>query len=249
VFWFVHQAWFPVIEKAINQLPAEGEIRSARLDWRGGDSPVRLAENPFLALSVDLDHTGGARSPADVQVEFGRADLKILSLFGSLQISYPPGWRVAFNRGELAPWWGAWGPPILAIIAGSVFIALMASWLLLAAIYTVPAWLIGLFANRDLSLGGSWRLSGAALMPGALLLFAAILFYGFGLLDLLRLIVAAGAHLLLGWIYIIAGPLALPRVRDRSPTSGNPFGRPAHRQPQSPGAQPGPGTEKKRAEQ
>jgi len=222
VFWFVHQAWFPVIERAINQLPAEGKIRSTRLDWRG-DSPVGLAENPFLSLLVDLDHTGGARSPAHVQVEFGRADVKILSLFGSLQISYPTGWRVAFNRAELAPWWGAWAPPILAITAGSLLLGLMGGWLLLATIYSVPAWLMGLFANRDLSLSGSWRLCGAALMPGALLLPAALLFYGLGLLDLVRLMAAAGAHLLLGWVYVVAGSLALPLGRTIPATKHNPF--------------------------
>jgi len=80
VVGFLQQSWFPVIEQAINQLPNEGEIHSQRLDWRG-DSPVSLAENRFLGITVDLNHSGGVRSPGHVQVEFGHIDVKILSLW------------------------------------------------------------------------------------------------------------------------------------------------------------------------
>src|SRR5205807_1820555 len=82
-------------------------------------------------------------------------------------------------------------------------------------------WLLGFFANRDLSARGSWRLAGAALMPGALFLSGAIVLYGLGGLDPIQLAAAAGAHLLIGWIYIIAGVLAV----SRHPEAGlkNPF--------------------------
>src|SRR5579862_3115516 len=73
VVWFLHESWFPVIEKAINQLPEEGEIRFGTLDWRG-DLLAPLAENQFLALTVDSKHSGSARSPAQIQFEFGSAD-------------------------------------------------------------------------------------------------------------------------------------------------------------------------------
>ena len=83
VVWFLHQVWFPTVGEAIRQLPPQGELRSGRLDWRGA-TPSRLAEGRFLAFVVDLDHTGTARGPAHVQVEFGRADCKVLCLLGSL---------------------------------------------------------------------------------------------------------------------------------------------------------------------
>src|SRR6266404_535804 len=122
--WLLDQAWFPVIKEAINRMPAQGEIRSGKLDWRG-DSPAAIAESRFLAFAVDLTHSGQARSPAHVQVEFGQSDVRFFSLFGFLQWRYPSGWRVAFNRVELEPWWGAWAPPILAIAAGSVIAGLV----------------------------------------------------------------------------------------------------------------------------
>lgn len=221
VVWFVQRAWFPTIAKAIRALPPEGEIRSGRLDWPG-PSPVRLAEGRFLALVVDLDHSGEARSPAHVQVEFGREDFKVYSLFGYVKRAYRRNQTVAFNRTDLGPWWGAWAPPILAMVAGLVVVGLMLSWAGLATVYCLPVWLIAFFADRDCSLGGSWRLAAAALMPGALLMCAAILTYGWGALDLVRLVVAGAVHLVIGWVYLVASPLCLPRHQSAT-AKVNPF--------------------------
>src|ERR1035438_8910206 len=86
----------------------------------------------------------------------------------------------------------------------------------------VPGWLIGFFANRDLSLRGSWRLAGAALMPVALFMCAVIFLYGCGGLDLVRLTVAGALHLVMGWVYLIISPLRLPRHPAAAATV-NPF--------------------------
>jgi hypothetical protein len=221
VVWFLHHAWFPTIGVAIRQLPPQGELRSGRLEWQGS-TPSRLAEGRFLALVVDPDHGGEARSPAHVQVEFGRTDCKVFSLFGYVQAAYPPSWVVAFNRSELQPWWGAWAPPILAIVAGMVVMSLMLTWACLATLYFLPAWLVGFFGNRELSLCGSWRLAGAALMPGALLLCGTIFLYGWGALDVVRLAVAAAVHLIMGWVYLFVSLLRLPR-QPVATAEGNPF--------------------------
>ena len=210
VVWFLHKCWFPTIGEAIRGLPPQGEIHSASLDWTG-PSPARLAEGQFLAIVVDLDHAGEARSPAHVQVEFGRGDFKVYTLLGNFQSAYSRGWKVAFNRTELWPRWGAWAPAILAIVAGLAAGCLMVCWACLATVYCLPAWLIAFFANRYCSLGGSWRLAGAALMPGALLMCTIIILYGLGALDLVRLAIAGAVHLLVGWGYLLVSPLRLPR--------------------------------------
>ena len=221
VIWFLHRCWFPTISDAIRGLPTQGEIHLGRLDWTG-PSPACLAEGRFLAITVDLGHTGQARSTAQVQVEFGQAGMKCYTLLGSLQGAYSPRWAVAFNRTELWPWWGAWAPAILAILGGLVVVTLLSSWACLATLYCLPAWLIGFFANRRCSLGGSWRLAGAALMPGALWMCVGIILYGLGLLDLVRLAAASAAHLLAGWVYLLVSPLCLPRLPTAA-VKDNPF--------------------------
>ena len=67
-------------------------------------------------------------------------------------------------------------------------------------------------------------------MPGALLMTAAILAYGLGALDLIQLAVAAAGHIVLGWVYLIASLLSLPRHPAAPTRPANPFtSRPAPR--------------------
>ena len=222
VAWFLSHAWFPTIHQAIQQLPAESQIRSGTLHWPT-DSPLLLAESPFLAIAVDLNHQGHARSPAHVQIELGQHSLRIFSLFGYLEVLYPQSRNVPFNRTELVPWWGAWVPPILGIAAAAVIGGSLVGWAFFATLYMWPAWVIGFFSDRDLKLSASWRLAGASLMPGAILLSAAILFYGLGAVDLVQLVAASLVHLIVGWIYLFGGVLATPQHAAAETSVKNPF--------------------------
>jgi len=210
VVWILSDGIFPTIDATINELPDQGQIRSGTLDWHD-KSPLLLAEGNILACSVDLEHGGALRSPADFQFEFGRGSVRVFSLFGETEFDYPPGYIMAANRPDLRPVWGAWSPDILALAAIGTFLGLMLTWALLATIYFLPVWLICFFTNRDLNFRQSWRLAGAALMPGALLLSLAIVLYDFGAFDLVQLCFAFGMHLVIGWIYLFVSPMFLRR--------------------------------------
>lgn len=225
VVWFIHSAWSPTIREAINHLPDKGEIRSGQLDWHGA-SPQLLAEGTFLAFTVDLKHAGDARSPAHVGVELGKEKFYVHSLLGYAEVNYPRGWIVDFNREKLAPWWGAWQPALLALAALGVMVFLFISWFALATFYAVPVWVLFFFANRDLKLRECWRLAGAALMPGALLMVVGIVLYDFGVVDLVGLGFIAAGHLMLGWIYLFICPLFLPRAGETKREGKNPFVEP-----------------------
>jgi hypothetical protein len=222
VAWFLYDGYFPPISKAIMQLPAGGQIRAGTLNWPG-ESPGLLAENRFLALSVDLNQSVKMRSVAHVQLEFGRTNFWAHSLFGYAEFNYPTGWIIAVNREELQPLWGAWQPVLLAGAMAAVLTGLFAGWILLATLYAAPVWLWGYFLNRDLSWRGSWRLGGAALMPGALLLVVAISFYNLGVMDLVQMGFVYGAHLVVGWVYLFVSPFFVPRISEGPKTIGNPF--------------------------
>jgi len=211
VVWLLSNGIFPTIDAAIGELPDAGAIHSGKLEWRD-DSPVMLAEGKILALSVDLEHGGALRSPADFQFEFGRDSVRIFSLFGESEWNYPPGWVIAANQTDARPAWGAWAPDILGLAAISTFLGLLLMWALLATVYFLPAWLICLFSNRDLGLGASWKFAGAALMPGALLLLLSLAGYGLGRLDIVQLCFAFGMHLVIGWIYLFVSPMFLRRA-------------------------------------
>jgi len=127
----------------------------------------------------------------------------------------------------LAPWWGAWQPAVLALTAFGVMVFLFGSWFALATFYAVPVWVLVFFANRDLKLRECWRLAGAALMPGALLMIVGIVLYDFGVVDLVGLGFIAAGHIVLGWIYLFIGPLFLPRAGATKREGKNPFVEPS----------------------
>jgi hypothetical protein len=222
VAWLVHDAYFPTIAAAIAKLPADGEIRSGKLNWPG-ESPRLLAEGRFLAFSVDLEHVGEIRSPAHVQLELGRTNLLIHSLLGYAEVSYPRAWIIAVNRTELSPLWGAWRPWLMLATVFGVVAYLLASWWVLATIYCGPVWLIGFFANRELGWCASWRLAGAALVPGAFVMIGGLSFYDLGALDLVRLGSVFIAHLGVGWIYLGVSLFFVPRLAHLAKPRANPF--------------------------
>jgi hypothetical protein len=222
IVWFLDNGCFPTIRAAIQSLPDAGKISSGKLDWRG-DSSQMLAEGKFLAFDVDLKHSGQIHSAnADLQIEFGKESVRVFSLLGYTDFFYTPDRFAPFNRTELEPLWGAWAAEILFIAAVATVIGLLLSWLTLATVYFLPVWILGFFTNRDLNLLASWKLSGAALMPGALLMAAGIFLYGFGALDLVQLGFIFSAHFVLGWIYLSVSLLFLPRISEAKPKS-NPF--------------------------
>jgi hypothetical protein len=223
VVWFLDNACFPTIRVAIQKLPGAGEISSGKLDWAGG-SPQLLAEGNFLAFDVDPDHSGQINSTADLQIEFGRESVRVFSSlgYGHADFFYPPYRFAPFNRTELEPLWGAWAVEILFIAAAAAAAALLLSWWILAMFYFLPVWILGFFANRDLNFRAGWKLSGAALMPGALMMAAAIFLYGFGALNLVQFCFIFGAHFVLGWIYLFVSLLFLPRISETKAIE-NPF--------------------------
>jgi len=220
--WFLRTAWFPTIRQAVAQLPERGELNSGKLNWIE-NSPQLLAEGHFLAFVVDTNHTGALRSPAQIQVEFGRDDIFFYSLAGYRAWPYPKEWKVGFTRAELQPWWGAWEPPMQWLAFAGMLFWCMASWWLLATVYFLPVWFGGFFANRDLNFRRSWKLAGAALMPGALVMILAIIVYGFGVLDLVQLAAAVGAHLIVSWVYLVWSVWAAPKLLASAAPPANPF--------------------------
>jgi hypothetical protein len=221
IAWLLHCGFFPVVTSAIDQLPTQSVIQGGTLDW-SGTSPQLLAGGKFLSITVDLNHSGKIRSLAHFQFEFGQTNLLAHSLLGYFSKNYPDGWLIAFNRPELSPRWGAWRPVFLALAVSGMVIYLLASWCVLATVYCTPVWLLGFFSNRDLTLKSSWKLAGAAVMPGAFAMLVAIFFYGIGMLDLVHMGFALALHVLLGWVYLGVSTFYVPRIGEAKEPA-NPF--------------------------
>ncbi len=218
---FLNDNCYSVVHAAIQNLPDTGKIFFGRLHWDGDPSKM-LAEGQLLAIDVDMNHSGNVHSTADIQVEFGRDSIRIYSILPGFGEIFYPDWPVPFNRKDLEPGWNAWAIDILFITAAVAFIALLICWAILATIYFIPAWVAGFLANRELNLWASWKLSAAAVLPGALMMIAGIWLYNFGQVHLVSFSFIFAAHFVLGWIYLAASFFFLPRISTATP-KGNPF--------------------------
>jgi hypothetical protein len=224
LLWFFNDSCVPAVDQAIRHLAGSGEILSGELAWHG-EAPVVLAEERFLALVIDLNHTGAFHCTSDVQVEFGRDSIRVFSLLGYADFYYPynpPNQTIPISREALEPLWGAWLPEIQGGLVVVVSAGLLVLWTALATIYWLPVWLVSYLAGRELGLLAAWRLAGASLLPCGLLLALGIFLFDFGVLDLVQISFVIGAHLLLGWIYLFVSLLFLPSHGSQK-TKKNPF--------------------------
>ena len=219
IVWALHYTWAPVIRLAVRSLPNEGPVRSEQLIYPPSASPV-LAESPHLAVLLNAP---AGQTAADVRVEFRSHSLRICSLLGCLIWPYSKGQTINVTRQEAIPWWDAWEPNLLGIIAVTYGLAFLALWSLLATVFILPVRLYAYFADRQITLGGAWHLSAAAFLPGSLALIAALILYAIGTADLIRFLIAVPGHLLFGIAYLILAPRKLPLLAAVLPPGANPF--------------------------
>jgi hypothetical protein len=213
IVWFLWTGWFPVIREAIRHLPTEGVIENHVLK-----APIDPAEplgfSRLLGITADPEEQGTTGLTTDLLVQFKKNKVRFCSLPGCTDLPYASIAKssyILFNRTELEPQWDAWEPILLTIAAVGSFFALLGSWNVLATIYLLPVWLFAWSQKKDLNLGASWRLAGAALMPGALLFSAAIVSYKLGVIDLVSLFTLSLIHIVVGWVYIVTSTMGLPK--------------------------------------
>lgn len=217
------RTWFPVVTKAVAELQDFGTLRGGQLAWPVKEA-VLLGENRFLGLVVDLEESGETGQTSDLQFEFGRQRVKVVSLLGYTSFPYEPHWSIELNRQVLDPWWGAWRPVIAFAVGLATAGVLLVSWILLGTLGCVPLRLLAWLAGRDTTLRGCWRIAAAAWLPGSLWMGGAMLLYMAEQLSLVGLALAVGFQLLLGLIYSLVAPFRLPaKVKAPESLTGNPF--------------------------
>jgi hypothetical protein len=219
---FLQHAYAPVILQTIGEMPETAKIADGRLI--GIDTAI-IAETKLLAIAVTPAPSDTIGQSSDVQVQFRPSNVRIGSVYRpdwGWEFDYGPGPVVDLSRSSLDPWWGAWRPVLLAAAGVLVLMALFFVWAALALVYTLPAKLLAWFGDRDLTWDAAWRLGSAAMLPGALLVGLAVLLYGWQEIDLVGLAFFYVAHLISGWVYLIGGTLACPRLHEVAPKQ-NPF--------------------------
>jgi len=147
----------------------------------------------------------------------------VISLFGYLAADYPAHGALPFNRAQLAPWWGAWEPAILAGTGLLAALALMLSWTALATLYCLPVWVIVFFSKSRFEFAaklaaGRRGLDARSFVSDRRPAFVWLRLAGF---DPARR--GFGLHFVIGWIYLFLGPMFLPRDPDAPKVKADPF--------------------------
>jgi hypothetical protein len=218
--WFLQKCYAPVIVQAVQQMPDGAVIKDGHLS---GVPETRLSETKLIAIAVTSDEETEIGQAADMQIQFRWGGIRVGSAFWpdwGLKFDYGAG-KAEVSRASLEPLWGAWRPVIFAGCGVGMMVELAVTWALLATLYSAPAKVAAWFGDRKLSWGGAWKLSAAALMPGALLLVAGLALYGTEAVDLIGLSCFFAAHFVVGWIYVGGAIFFLERAT--APPAKNPF--------------------------
>ena len=234
LIWALRAAWVPVISEAIQQLPATGNIQRGELHFPG-ESPQRLAENSQLAIVVDLEGTRAVGQVADLEIAFEKKRFVLRGPLGAFWRDYGTTYQFNFNRPELTPWWDAHRWAILLLLALALGVAVFASWWALALVYVPVVKFIAFFADHAVTWGGAWRVSAAALLPGACLVALALILYGVGAIPLFQFGLLYALHIVAGLIFVLTSPFFLPKISVLL-ASKNPFGLPDDLTPPGPSA-------------
>lgn len=210
--------WARDLELALADLGTAGEIRDGRFQPVKPESHL-LRSSSFLGVAIVGDPTDEPISSADVNLWIEPDGWSVHSLFGRLDGPYPAQLRATLDRVEMAGLWSAWKSPILLTLGTVTAIGLLVSWTVLATFYAPVLRLLAAFLMRAAGLEVCWKLAGASLLPGALLMTGAIGLYATHQLALIGLLLVLPIHFVVGWIYCLGGLWRLPRIE----TGSNPF--------------------------
>ncbi len=207
--WFVQQAWVPVIDKSIREMPPTGEIRGGRLAWPSG--AMVQQEGPFMRIDIRPGGFTNVVESADLVLAFGPDNLQVGSNLGLglLPLPYPTGWTWLFNKTELEPWWGARSHMVLAGLGLLVVVFLLVTWSAVGLLYTFPA---KVFSVNRVDWVGARKVAIAAQLPGALVMSVGIVLYSLKQLDLVALLIVWGVHLVVSWVYLMFSPILAPKL-------------------------------------
>ncbi|MGC8742936.1 MAG: hypothetical protein ACP5T0_03540 [Verrucomicrobiia bacterium] len=209
------------ISRAINKLPQSGEIVSGKLNNWETNSNTALVEGKFVSIYVNSSDQEDSSDNADLQIVFARDELRFRSLLGWLTVKYPEQLDLPLNYKQLWPLWGAYQTAIIAAVFLSSVVFLILIWTFLAFAYSLLYIAFARVLKRMTGgKSGAFKIAGASLIPGALIMTFGLLTYSFGYIDLITLLIVFCSHILIAWIYLFLSLFSLPKIPE---DKENPF--------------------------
>lgn len=209
VMLLLSRHWAPVLNEAIEKLPAKGGLNHGILLWPEHQTG-ELAGNQFLEIIVNPSGQYHDRN-ADIQIELLRDRWVVGSIFGFIDLKYLSK-NFQLDRTTQIPWWGSRRPFLFIGISFSMGLIYIIVSLFLGLLGIWPLKIISFFANRENNFGALWRLATAAWLPAGTLFAMGGLCYALNLLILLKLLILALFCLLTGIFYLFFSAFFIPQA-------------------------------------
>ena len=202
--WAFHVAWARGLERAISNLPDEARIEDGRLHWPD-DRPTILHQGPFLAVVVDPSGLREYGLATDITLSLEADRLGVRSLLGWFALRYPPTLDLSLARLDATGKVSAWRSPFYIGLGLATAASLFAIWTGLSIVYGAVVWAAAAVLGRPIPFRVARRLAGASLLPGCLLMIAAMILYATRQVSLVGFLLTLPLHIVVGWVYCAGG--------------------------------------------
>ena len=220
--WALYTTWWPVVDQAVREFPEDGPaLVGGRFHWPE-TAPRLLADSPHLGVAVRPDGSEPLGRTADLQLELLPGTLRLAGIAGFVDLPWPATATVPLGRLQAQAAWEAWRRPVFAALVITTAAAMTLAWSLMALILTLPLRLVAFVLQKQITLGGCWRLSTAASMSGSLVLNLGIGSYVMRWLPWPALAAVVVIHLLVSGLFLSWGLVSRPG-KGRAASPPNPF--------------------------
>jgi hypothetical protein len=220
--WALYTSWWPVLDQAVREFPEDGPaLVRGRFHWPE-TAPRLLADSPHLGVAVRPDDSEPPGRTADLQLELLPGALRLAGIAGFVDLPWPATDTVPLGRLQARAAWEAWRRPVFASVIIAAAAAMTVVWSLLALALVLPLRLVAFVLQKQISLGGCWRLSAAASMSGSLVLNLGIGGYLMRWLPWPALAAVVVIHLLVSALFLSWGLVSRPK-KSRIASPPNPF--------------------------
>lgn len=224
IAWILVASVFPTLRQALQNLPDQGLLTLGELRFPE-NTPFKhpLATSTWLAVDVDPTTTAHRNASRDLDLIFTRSEVRLISTLGTARIPYPPLWHLPFNRLEMLAAWEAWEGMLYGALLLASFATLMVSWWLLATVHCLLPRILAYFTDRELNLGAAWKLTAAALIPGAALMVMGLVALEADVMGGVQFALLFVIHFLVPIVYSLLATCHLPPRAIRTAHTKNPF--------------------------
>ena len=122
---YLDRSWATAIDRAVEGFPPGSRIHAGKVDLPGTEA---LPPSTNHLVGITWSRVDPPGSASDVELHLHPDEWKLSTLFGYVNLPYPPGISQPLNRETLSPRWGAWRSGLLPLAAMAYTTGIVVAW-------------------------------------------------------------------------------------------------------------------------